>query len=470
MRHSNSPTCTSARIPARVALLSTLFVPVVAQASGFALLEQSASRLGTAFAGTAAAADDATTIWFNPAGMGLLTQGEALVVGSGILISSEFHDNGSSAPALGQPLGNNGGDAGDWNFVPSAYVALPLADRVTVGLGINAPFGLKLEYDEGWIGRFQALRSEIRTVNFNPALSWWVTDTFSIGVGASYQHINAELTNAVNYTAAVAQGVQQLVTLGQIPPAAAPGIIAANAGLEGGARVQGDDNAWGWNVGLMFKPSDSTRIGLSYRSTITYRVNGDVSFSEPTSTNPIGAQIIAAASAIGAPLSDGPASVDLELPDSATLSLSQHFGAFELLADVGWTGWSSVQELRVVRDTGAVVSVTPEKWKDTWRYAIGGVYSLSQTFALRAGVAYDETPVPDATRTPRLPDPDRTWVAVGAHWAPTSSITVDFAYAHLFSDDAPIDQNDGNTAAYGRVAGKQSSDIDIVSAQLFYRF
>src|SRR5262245_12434732 len=322
MRHSDSPTCTSARIPVRVTLLSALCVPVVAQASGFALLEQSASRLGTAFAGTAAAADDATTIYFNPAGMGLLKQSEALVVASGILISSQFHDNGSSAPALGQPLGNNGGDAGDWNFVPSAYVAVPLADRVTVGLGINAPFGLKLEYDDGWVGRFQALRSEIRTVNFNPALSWWVTDTFSIGVGANYQHINAELTNAVNYTAAVAQGVQQLVALGQIPPAAAPGIIAANAGLEGGARVEGDDNAWGWNVGLMFKPSDSTRIGLSYRSTITYKVIGSVTFSEPAATNPIGAQIIAAASAIGAPLSDGPASVDLELPDSATLSLS----------------------------------------------------------------------------------------------------------------------------------------------------
>jgi long-chain fatty acid transport protein len=466
MRHS----CTPAFIPVRVTLLGALFVPVVAQASGFALLEQSASRLGTAFAGTAAAADDATTIYFNPAGMGLLTQTEALVVGSGIEINSQFHDNGGSAPAFGQPLGNNGGDAGDWNFVPSAYLAVPLADRVTVGLGINAPFGLKLVYDDGWVGRFQALRSDIKTLNFNPALSWWVTDTFAIGIGASYQRIEAELTNAVNYTAVVAQGVQQLVALGQIPAAAAPGIIAANAGLEGGARVRGDDDAWGWNVGLMFKPSDSTRIGLSYRSSITYEVSGTVNFSEPSAPNPVGAQIVAAASASGAPLADGPASVDLELPDSAVLSLSQRFGAFELLADIAWTGWSSVQELRVVRDTGAVVSVTPEHWKDTWRYALGAVYSLSQTFALRAGVAYDETPVPDATRTPRLPDPDRTWVAVGVRWAPTASITVDVGYAHLFSDDAPIDQNEGNTAAYGRVVGNQSSDIDIVSAQLFYRF
>jgi long-chain fatty acid transport protein len=466
MHHSRIPAC----IPVRVALLGALSGPVVAQASGFALLEQSASRLGTAFAGTAAAADDATTIYFNPAGMSLLTHADALLVASGIEITSEFHDKGGSVPALGQPLGNDGGDAGDWNFVPSAYVAVPLADRITVGLGINAPFGLKLVYEDGWIGRFQALHSEITTLNFNPALSWRATDRFAIGIGANYQRIDAELTNAVNYTAAVAQGVQQLVALGQIPPAAAPGIIAANAGLEGGARVRGDDDAWGWNVGLMFRASDSTRIGLSYRSTITHEVSGTVSFSEPSATNPIGTQIIAAASASGAPLSDGPASVDLELPDSAVLSFSQRFGAFELLADVAWTGWSSVQELRVVRDTGAVVSVTPERWKDTWRYALGGVYSLSPTFALRAGVAYDETPVPDATRTPRLPDPDRAWVAVGARWVPTASITVDFGYAHLFSDDVPIDQNEGNTLAYGHVVGDQSSDIDIVSAQLFYRF
>jgi long-chain fatty acid transport protein len=154
-------------------LLSTAALslgPIVTHASGFALLEQSASRLGAAFAGTAVAADDATTVFFNPAGLSRLEGAEAIFVASGIGITSEFNDEGSQA-ALGQPLGHNGGDAGGWSFVPSAYVAARLNDRFAIGLGVNAPFGLKTEYELGWIGRFQALKSEIKTINVNPSLS-----------------------------------------------------------------------------------------------------------------------------------------------------------------------------------------------------------------------------------------------------------------------------------------------------------
>jgi long-chain fatty acid transport protein len=199
-----------------IALLSAAglsLCPIMAHASGFALLEQSASRLGAAFAGTAAAADDATTVFFNPAGLWRLERPEAIVVASGVGITSEFNDEASQA-ALGQPLGHDGGDAGGWNFVPSAYVAAPLNDKLAIGVGVNAPFGLKTDYEPGWMGRFQALKSEIKTINVNPSLSWRVNDAFSIGVGVSYQRLEAELTNAVNYTAVVAQGVQQLVALG----------------------------------------------------------------------------------------------------------------------------------------------------------------------------------------------------------------------------------------------------------------
>ena len=127
------------------AVTVAIVVPGKSFAGGFALLEQSASRLGTAFAGTAAAADDATTLYFNPAGLAHLEEGQILVVASGIDIASEFHDRGSQ-PALLQPLGNDGGDAGGWNFVPSAYVAAPLNEDVAVGVGFNAPFGLVTDY------------------------------------------------------------------------------------------------------------------------------------------------------------------------------------------------------------------------------------------------------------------------------------------------------------------------------------
>jgi long-chain fatty acid transport protein len=170
-------------------------------------------------------------------------------------------------------------------------------------------------------------------------------------------------------------------------------------------------------------------------------------------------------------LSSGPVQVDLDLPDITTLSLQQQFGEkFALLADVAWTEWSSIPELRIVRDSGTTVSVTPEQWRDTWRFALGGTYAMNERLTLRAGVAFDETPVPDETRTPRLPDTDRTWVAIGARWQPSPSLLLDFGYAHLFSDTVPLDQDAGNAAASALINGDQHSDIDIVSAQVVYRF
>jgi len=448
--------------------VSLAFAPPVTQASGFALLEQSASRLGTAFAGTAAAADDATTSFFNPAGLVELQGPEAILVASGVGISSRFRD-GESRPAFGQPLGGQGGDAGGWSFVPSAYVAAPVDENLAVGFAVNVPFGLQLEYAPGWIGRFQALYSDIETVSFSPSIAWRANDRISLGAGVSYQRLRAELTNVVNYSAVVAQGVQQLVAQGQLPPSAAPGVLAANLGLEGATRVQGDDGAWGFNIGLMFDLTAVTRIGLAYRSGISHDVAGSVRFMPPPVTDPIGAAIVAGAS--GTVLANGPVSVELELPDSVLLSLRQKLGdRFQLLADVGWLEWSSIPELRVVRDSGSVVSVTPEKWQDVFRYAVGGAYEVSQSLTLRGGVAYDGTAVPDSTRTSRLPDPARTWLAVGARWQPTKSIVLDFGYAHIFSDDVTLDQDAGNVAAYGLVNGKQQSSTDIVSTQFIYRF
>jgi long-chain fatty acid transport protein len=451
-----------------VGCLALSLVAGTASASSFALLEQSASRLGTAFSGTAAAADDATTVFYNPAGLSLLTHAEGSLIASGIDVGSKFSNRNSQA-ALGQPLGVSGSDAGDWNLVPAAYFALPINDQLAAGIGFNAPFGLKLEYDDDWIGRFQALKSEIKTYNVNPALSWRLNKMISLGVGVSYQKAQAELTNSVNYTAVVAQGVQQLVAAGQLPAAQAPAAIAANAGLAGAARVRGDDGAWGYNAGVLVELPSATRIGLSYRSSIKYDIEGSARFTAPGVTNPAGAAIINAAS-LGA-LANGPISVALELPDGAILSVSQNFGPqWQVLADAAWTGWSSIPELRIKRDTGTTLTVTPERWEDTWRFALGAVYTLNDAWKLRAGVAYDETPVPAATRTARLPDADRRWVAIGAQWAVAPQMTIDAGYSHLFSNDIHISQNAGSTAANGLIDGEQASSVNIVSLQFGYHW
>jgi long-chain fatty acid transport protein len=438
-------------------------------ASGFQLQEQSASRLGAAFSGTAAAAEDASVLFYNPAGMSRLKQSEIAVVATGIRIKSEFNDD-SSVAAFGQSLGTDGGDAGGWNFVPSVYAALPVTDKLAVGFGVNAPFGLELDYDGDSMARFQARRSMIKTYNLNPAISYRIADRITLGLGLDYQHIKAELSNSVNYSAVVAQGLQQLVLAGQIQPAALPTLIGANAGLEGYTRLKGDDNAWGFNAGLLFELSDSSRLGLAYRSSMSYTVDGDVTFVTPTASNPTGAAIIANASAPGGPLANGDVSVDLKLPDTATASFVQEFGdQWELSADLAWTGWSSVQELRVVRDNDDVLSLTPEQWDDTWRFAVGGAFKVNPSFKLRAGIAYDQTPVPSSTRTARLPDAARRWIAFGANWT-SGPVILDVGLAHLFVKDAPIDQDGGNAVAYGNLVGEQQTDIDILSVQVGYQF
>lgn len=424
-----------------------------AGASGFSLAEQNASSLGNAYAGVAASAEDASTVFSNSAGMTRLSAPTLTVSLAGIDINSEFHDTGSQ-PALGQALGGQGGDAGGASLLPAAYFAMP-AGPVYLGIGVNAPFGLKTEYDGDWMGRFQAVKSDVKTLNVNPSIAMQINDAWSFGVGVDYQTIDAELTNAINYTAVVAQ--------------VAPALVGAAAGLQGTSRVEGDDSAWGWDAGVLFTPTERTRIGLSYRSAIKYHVSGDATITAPASGNGSVAAIIAGARA--GTLADGPVSLDVELPASARISLVQRVGeAFELLADAQWTEWSSVQELRVVRTNGVTLALTPEAWENSWRYAVGANFKLNDAWKLKAGLAYDEAPVPDATRTPRLPDADRKWVSLGAQWQLNDGVKLDAAYAHLYTADAGLDQNAGNTNAYGLLRGEQQSDVDILGVQVSVSF
>ena len=248
--------------------------------SSFALQEQSGSGVGNAFAGGAAVAEDASTIYTNPAGMSRLPGIQGVVAGDVICLSAKFSDNGS-LPAAFQPLGDNGGNAGTCAVVPSLYLAVPINKQFAFGLGIGAPFGLKTEYDTSWLGRFQAIKSEVKTLNINPALSWKVTDMVTVGAGVNWQQIKATLTNAVNYSGALAVAAQQAAETGLIPPSVIPPILAGTAGLESQAAVNGSDSAWGWNIGVLIEPDKDTRIGAQYRSTIKYTISGQVDFNNP---------------------------------------------------------------------------------------------------------------------------------------------------------------------------------------------
>src|SRR5438034_7594675 len=265
--------------------------------SAFALQEQNASGLGHAYAGGAAAAEDVSTIFFNPAGLVRLQTTQAVVAGNVICFSAKFRDSGSQ-PAAFQPLGGTGGEAGTCALVPNLYLGIPFTDKWSFGIGVNVPFGLKTEYDSDWLGRFQAVKSKVETYNVNPVLSWEPTPNWTVGAGVSFQRLNAELTNQVNYAAAFAQGVQSAVAGGLVPAAAAPTLIGSAAGLESGAKVKGDDSSWGWNVGVLWQATPQTRIGAAYRSAIKYDVDGNVNFDNPTALGTLPAPLAPAGAAI----------------------------------------------------------------------------------------------------------------------------------------------------------------------------
>ena len=463
--------------PARIAAaVAALFALGAGQAYGaaFALQENSGSGLGNAFAGGAAFTEDVSGMWSNPATLSKRMSMEAAAALHIITPSIKFHDGGSG-PAFGQPLGGSGGDAGSTAAVPNMYFAVPINRQWVFGIGINAPFGLKTEYDGDWIGRYQAIKSEVKTINVNPAISWRPTDNFAIGLGVNWQRVDAEFTNRVNYSGAIATAAQQAAAGGQIPPAAVPGIIAATPGLDSSAKVDGDDSAWGWNIGVLWDLNPNTRFGASYRSEIKYDVRGNASFDNPTVTvpPPLAPVVGALTTAINTTrLYNGGISADITFPAIVNVSFFSRLNdRWDVMADLQWTGWSSIKDLTFVRTDGTgVLSSTPENFDDSWRFAVGANYRHSDRWTFRGGVAFDQSPVNTHDRTPRLPDDDRWWFSFGAQYKWNPNLKFDAGFTYITAKDASISQNAGSQAAFGLLQGSYDASVTIFSLQGTYTF
>jgi long-chain fatty acid transport protein len=435
-------------------------------ASGFQLLEQSASGLGEAFAGSGANAEDASTAYFNPASMVFMPKRNQISAGI-VMIKPEldFRNTGSTPAAL-TTSGGDGDDAAPWAGVPNVHATWGVTENISLGFSAGAPFGLRTEYDENWRGRFLADKSDLKAKNFNPSIAWKITPKIAVGAGASYQTFDAELTQAINFSALMCgnPAVAQLC---------GAGLLNNNDGL---SSVKGSSDAWGWNIGLALQPSDTTRVGVSYRSAIKHHLTGDLTVSYPNVALPAGVpngdQTAAALNAgIRAALPSGPVQVDVKLPDTWTISAFQQLDdKWTLSGDVSRTGWSSLQSLDIYRSNGQLVSSTPYNWKNTWRLTLGGTYQLNEQWKLRAGGGYDESPVPDQYRHARLPDSDRTWLSVGANWAITKAISLDAAYTHLFMRDVPINETSSTPAATGTLVGEYAGYVDMIGLQMNYAF
>ena len=385
----------------------------LAHAAGFALIEQNASGLGNAYAGQAAVAADASTIFFNPAGMTLLPDRQVVMAGHLIAPNAEF--NGTVSAPIG---GGNGGDAGGLAFVPNGYFAFRLTPDVHLGIGMFAPFGLKTEYDTSWKGRIHAIESEVKTININPSIAWRANERLSLGAGLSLQYMEATLSNATGAGSPVPVGL-----------------------------VKGDDYGWGFNLGVLWTVQEGTRVGLAYRSEIDHTLEGDFRQN--------GAVVFPTVYA------------DVTLPDSLALSVSHRVNdQWDILADVTWTGWSDFEELLIRRPNNIPLSQVDEKWDDSLRFSVGANYRLNESITLRGGIAFDQTPVSDTYRTARIPDEDRTWVAFGVQYRLSPKSLIDVGYAHLFVKDASISEVRSGVT----LDGSYDASVDILSAQLTHSF
>lgn len=457
--------------------------------AGFILQENSGSGLGNAYAGGAAASEDADTIWTNPAGMSRLKTNQLAAAVNFITPSLKFSNDGGSLNAgPAQPLGGNGGDAGSTNVVPNLYLVVPINQQWAIGVGVNAPFGLKTEYDNTWIGRYQAIESKIETINVNPAISYKFGD-FAVGVGANWQRLhNSDFTQAVNYSGALATAAQGLVNAGVMPPQTLLPFIGATAGLDGLGKVEVSDDAWGWNIGVEWnvKGSDSrTRIGAAYRSALKYNASGTATFSFPSAPANLPANLAPYyAQAAGLVASDPRLqncniSTNIKLPGFANLSFfyTTLNDKWDFMGDIQWTDWSTIQDLTFVRTSGPLsgtnLQSTPEHWKDAWRLSVGASYRYTDQWTFRGGLAWDQTPVQDQYRTPRLPDTDRYWLAGGIQYKWSPALKFDAGAAYIWMQNGSIAQistDPATVAQYGYVSGSYNNNIWLFSLQATWSF
>lgn len=380
-----------------------------AHSAGFYLQEQSVSGLGMAFAGSAAKAHDASVIYFNPAGMTQLS-GTNANLGLHLLVpKSDLDDTGSTFG--GNPVGGADSDNPvDPTLIPNAYISHQITDNVWLGLGISVPFGLGGEYDENWFGRFDSIKSDLKTTNIQPSFAYKYNDWLSFGGGMDIQYVDIELTSAVN------------------------------DGTQGMNKLEGEEITVGYNFGVIVEPQPGTKIGLSYRSAVNHEVNGRLSVTGTATSD-----------------TNINASAQLSTPDIISLGASHQLDEqWTLLGQVNYFGWNNFQSINSRNVLGGLISETTQDYSNTFAFSLGAEYILNDKWTLRGGYQFDETPTTDQFRTTRTPDGDRHWITAGATYQWDSNWSIDFAGAYIDVADETINlsRNSGAAAVNANSSGK----------------
>ena len=434
-----------------------------AQASGFQLREQGASAQGNGFAGASAGGSDISVMFFNPAAMTQFSGWQFSSGGTLVAPKAEF-SNGMATrqPALNPtPFSTISGPTTHGNaavaaVLPTLNVMYSASNDLKFGFSVNVPFGLTTEYDSNWIGRYHALKSELKTIDLTPSIAYRVNSQWSVGAALVARKADAELTGAVDFG---------LIGF----PATIPG------NQDGTSKLTGSTWGYGFKLGATYQPTEAFRLGLAYHGAMNMTLKGDVTFGYPTTLSPA---LVSAFQSKG--FKNGGGEAELKLPATYSIGFNYDLNkAFSIQGEVARSTWSRFDELRVKFTSNVAPqpldSVTEEKWKDTTFFALGFNWKTSDAWTFRGGLSYDQGAVDPAYRTPRIPDNDRTWISCGVGHAFSKAVTVDVSYSHLFVKDSTVglvttaSQTDPNFTR-GNLSGTYKNSINLYGVSLKYSF
>lgn len=424
-------------------------------ANGIAINEQSASGAGTAYAGRASSALDASTVYGNPAGLSKLKRTEI----SGGLAVVDAKDDISQAKG-GSPNGTNKGDSVPLAAVPFGYISTPINDDFTFGFGVYVPYGIINDYESSFAGRALGSYSKVQVITLQPTIAYKINDRVSVGFGPTINRIDGKLENDLNTA-----GINQLV------------------GGKGDANIsiKGDDTAVGYNIGVMVDLTDDTTWGLTYHSKVDYHLKGHTKFSNVPNV-PLGLLGLPISGTLGGQVNGKyDAKLDITLPESVDTSITHKFNdQWTVYAGTVWTRWSRLENIEVnnsgMTPVGNAVfgTISEElKWKDTWSFSVGTSYQLNQEWVLRTGLAFDPSPTDNEYRNVRIPVGDRKIFTLGAGYSPNQDVTIDVAYAYLWENTAGVNQKGESIAGVPvqpAYSAKYDNSAHGLTAQLTYRF
>ena len=383
-----------------------------AQAGGIFLSEIATPDVGLAGAGWAARAQDASTLFKNPAGMTLL-EGNQFQGGAQLLYGNiGFTSNGKSTPS-----GGGGGNPIDVFPAASGFYVHPLGQDWKVGFGMFSNFGLGLKYTGEWVGRYYVKDALLAGLSFMPAASYRVNDYLSIGGGVNVMLGVLKQTVAVN------------------------NLFSGN---DGELQVKDQDVGVGGNVGVMFMPTRGTRFGITYQSPIELNFSDKPKFSN---LGPIGGTLQ------NNGLLQNKLNLGVTVPQSIMFSAYHDLTSqWAIMGNFGWQDWSRFGKVDVsINSPNPRSLITDLNYQDTWHVAFGTQYRMNPAWVLSTGFAYDSSMVKDKDRSLALPVGETYKFGFGAQWQASSSINLGFSYELTWIGDLPVDQNRGPLA--GRVAG-----------------